>query len=155
MKKLRLLILTLILTLCFCFPALAKRRPQSGPPTTYLWLTNDTSTDYYFTPDTYPCRLRISVTNNGRDDGSRYWPQGGFISFQYEKEIKDRVDNNYFYYTLNDASAHGTLTYGRTNTYDGGDPVYKYVHINPNQSICAHTFGAWQGQSPVGSEVVL
>lgn len=154
MKKLRLIILTLILTVCFCVPALASRHP-SGPPTIYLWITDDTATNYYVTPTSYPCTLRICVMNNRRDDGSRYWPQGGFISYQYAKDIKDRIDRNYFIYTIENAGVHGILTYKRTNSYDAGDPEYKYIHINQNQSVCAHTFGAWQGQSPVGSEVIL
>lgn len=135
MKKLRLLILTLILTFYFCIPAFAGSGMQ--------WLTNDSSSDYYITPDSYPYTLDVRVSYDNRDDGVRYQPYSGFVNYQFQHNTGNRRGWNQYIYTIPNAGYSGVLTFKKTKYGSGWDPEWKYIHVNQNQSACSHTYGAW------------
>ena len=154
MKKLRILLTCLLLTISFCFTSFAGYNSRRGRYITDTEIDKySPQSEYWFTPQQYRyCYVVSAVLFT--DYPERYYlssTSGNLPSVGYQLYIGDggtgtRTQNWYIW--LENASQSGTIVLRKNSgSRNGRDPQTVTIHINANASLCTHNWSSWQSDS--------
>ena len=153
MKKLKILLTCLLLTISFCFTSFASYNESSGRYYVDTSISKyDRASTYNFTPSYYRYCYVVNIAYWG-DYNRRYdfaYTTGNIsLSSSYLHQTDGGTGNLHMRYNfwLENAGASGTIVFKKTSTNNVADPDTITIYVNKNTAQCTHNWSGWQSDS--------